>query len=190
LALDRFRLLKIGAETYFVWREIADYGFGRYDPDTYGATNAKALTAINEYDALSYGLDGDIKDILRQAEEIQAAYNTILGTGWKLYATERRATALAERQVALDIKAHVAVRDEYEAAQKLFDQAENSFLAKQYPDAAEFYFRSEFLFAVASGTAAEKRRIAEGAIQEAEAKAADSDETARKAALILEGGAE
>jgi hypothetical protein len=190
LALDMFRLLKIGAETYPVWREIVDYGFGRYDPDPYDAANTGALAVINEYDALSYGIGGDIKEVVRQAEEVQAGYNTVLGTGWKRYAAERQAFAAAERQIALDIKANVAVRNEYGVAQNLYVQAGASFRAEQYLDAAELYFRSEFSFATASGIAAEKRRIAEEAIREAEAKAAVSDETARKAELIFKGGAE
>ncbi|MDR2070912.1 MAG: hypothetical protein LBP81_05815 [Treponema sp.] len=187
LALDMFRLLKTGAETYTVWQEIGDYGFEKYDPGTYGAANTAALAVINGYDALSYAAGGDLAELLRQAEEVQAGYNTVLGTGWKLYAAERRASAGAERQAALALKANVAVRDEYGAAQTLYDRAGTSFQKEVYPEAAELYFRSEFLFAAASGTAAEKRRAAGEALQKAEAKASDSDETARKAAVILEG---
>jgi hypothetical protein len=189
LALDMFRLLKIGADTYAVWREIEDYGFGKYDPDTYDAANTTALAAVDGYDALSYedGDDIDIKAVLVQAEEAQIGYTKVLGTGWKAYASERQASAGAERQVALDLKANVAVRDEYGSAQALYDRAGVSFRQARYPEAAEFYFQAEFLFASAAGTAAEKRRIAEEAILEAEAKAAASDETARKAEAVLEG---
>jgi hypothetical protein len=186
LALDRFRLLRIGAETYAVWREIEDYGFRKYDPGNYDAATASALAAIDGYDALSGGGE-DPKAVLRQAEEAQKGYNTVLGTGWKTYSAERQAAAGAERQIALDFKANVAVKDEYEAAQTLYDRAGTSFRAERYPEAAELYFQAEFLFASAAGTAAEKRRIAEEAIREAETKAAASDETARKAEAVLEG---
>jgi hypothetical protein len=186
LALDMFRLLKTGAETYTVWREIEDYGFGKYDPGAYDAATTAALSAIDGYGALADGGE-DIKAVLRQAEEAQQGYNTVLGSGWKAYSTERQAAAAAERQVALDIKANVAVKDEYNPAQALYDNAGVSFQAEHYPEAAELYFQSEFLFASAAGTAAEKRRIAEEAIREAETKAAASDETARKAEAVLKG---
>ncbi|MDR2741220.1 MAG: hypothetical protein LBB98_03590 [Treponema sp.] len=186
LSLDMFRLLKTGAETYTVWREIEDYGFKKYDPAGYDSATASALAAIDGYDALSGGGE-DIKTVLHQAEEAQKGYNTVLGTGWKTYATERQAAAVAERQVALDLKANVAVKDEYGAAQTLYDRAGISFREQRYPEAAELYFQSEFLFASAAGTAAEKRRIAEEAIREAETKATASDETARRAEAVLEG---
>jgi hypothetical protein len=185
LALDMFRLLKTGADTYTVWREIEDYGFRKYDPDTYDAATTTALAAIDEYDTLPG--NGDTQDVFLRAEEAQAGYNTVLWTGWKTYASERRASAGAERQVALDYKANVAVRDEYSVAQALYDRAGTSFQAETYPEAAELYFQSEFLFASVAGTAAEKRRIAAEALQEAETKAAASDETARKAEAVLEG---
>jgi hypothetical protein len=188
-ALDMFRLLKIGAETYTVWREIEDYGFRKYDPGDYDAATTAALAALDGYDALPGGGE-DIKAVLRQAEEAQQGYNTVLETGWKAYSAERQAAAAAERQVALDLKANVAVKDEYNSAQGLYDRAGVSFRAERYPEAAELYFQSEFLFASAAGTAAEKRRIAEEAIQEAETKAAASDETARKAEAVLEGDTE
>jgi hypothetical protein len=190
LALDMFRLLKMGADTYNVWREIEDYGFGSYDPDNYDAANTAALAALNGYDSLGNDDTADIKDVLLHAEEAQLGYNMVLGNGWKTYASERQVAAGAERQVALDIKANVAVRDDYGAAQGFYDNAGASFRAERYSEAAELYFRSEFLFASAAGTAAEKRRIAEDAIREAEEKKAASDETARKAEEILGGGNE
>jgi hypothetical protein len=183
-ALDMFRLLKIGADTYAVWREIEDYGFGKYDAETYDAATTAALAAIDGYDILS---DGNIQDVFSWAEEAQAGYNTVLWTGWKTYSSERRASAGAERQVALDFKANVAVQDEYGAAQTLYERAGTFFQSEQYPEAAELYFQSEFLFASVAGIAAEKRRVAGEALREAEAKAAASDETARKAEAVLEG---
>jgi hypothetical protein len=188
LALDMFRLLKIGADTYNVWREIEDYGFGSYDPDNYNAANTAALAVLDGYNSLGKGDTADVKVVLLYAGEAQLGYNMVLGNGWKAYASERRTAASAERQVALDVKANVAVRDDYGTAQGFYDNAGASFRAERYPEAAELYFRSEFLFASVAGIAAEKRRIAEDAIREAEEKKAASDETARKAEEVLGGG--
>jgi hypothetical protein len=182
-----FRILKMSAETSNVRREIDDYGFKKYDPDTYDAAIADALTVAEGYDALSYNGGENVKEVLLQAEAVQARFNTMLETGWKRYALERKASAEAERQVALALKVQVAVPGEFETAQASYDQAETLFLANNYKEAAELYFQAEFLFALASGTANGKRKLAEEAIQEAEKKLADSAEVARKAEAILEG---
>jgi hypothetical protein len=190
LALDMFQLLKMIAETNTMRQEIDNYGFRRDDPDTYDAAGAADLAAADGYDALSYNGGENVKEVLLQAEEAQAGFNKVLETGWRRYALERKAAAEAERQAALELKAQVAVQDEFETAQVRYDRAEASFLADSYKEAAELYLEAEFLFAAAAEAANEKRRLAEEAIQEAERKLAASDEIARRAEAILEGNNE
>jgi hypothetical protein len=190
LALDMFRLLKMGAETSTVRREIEDYGFEKYDPDAYDAAGADALAVIGGYDALPHNGGENIQEVLAQAEAVQARFNATLENGWKRYALERQAAAEAERQAALELKVQVAARDEFETAQASYDQAGTFFQADSYKEAAERYIQAEFLFAQASETASGKRRLAEEALREAEKKLADSDEMARKAEAILEGNNE
>jgi hypothetical protein len=187
-ALDMYQILKIGTEAYKARQEIMDYGFGRYDPDNYAAAEDVAFAGLDAFDALAFDDTVDSKDVLLQAEEARLGYNLVLDTGWRSYATERQVSAGAERQNALDFKANVAVRDEYEAAQRLYNQAASSYQAQRYVEAADQYFQVEFLFAAVAETAAQKRRFAEGAIQAAQNRAAASEETARSAEAILEGG--
>jgi hypothetical protein len=188
LALDMFRLLKTGADTYKVWEEIESYDFAKYDASHYDAAMTAALAALDGYDALSGGGTGDNAELFRNAEEAQTGFNTVLATAWRTYAAERQAAAGVERQKALDLKANVAVRDDYGNAQALYDQAQTSFRATRYTEAAATYFRAEFLFAAAAETAAEKRRLAEATIREAEDKNISSDETARQAEVVIRGG--
>jgi hypothetical protein len=188
LALDMFRLLKTGADTYNVWQEIEDYGFGKYDTPHYNAATTAALAVLDGYAALPGDGTVDNKKLFLDAGEAQTGFNTVLATGWRTYATERQEAAGAERRNALDLKANIAVRDDYGSAQTLFDQAGASFRSARYPEAAESYFRAEFLFATVAETAAEKRRLAEAAIREAENKNAASDETARQAEVVIRGG--
>ncbi|MDR0378268.1 MAG: hypothetical protein LBH70_10805 [Spirochaetaceae bacterium] len=187
LALNMFQLLKTGAETYVVWREIEDYGFGEYDPDTYDAAQAAAAAAFDGYDALPYDDEADINEIFLQAETAQTEYNGVLQTGWKSCSAESQAAASAARQAALDIKADVAVRNEYETAQTLYDQAETSLQEERYPEAVDEYVQSATLFSAAATSAAEKRQAAEQMIQEAQAKTAASDEILRQAEAMLGG---
>jgi hypothetical protein len=187
-ALDMYQILKIGTEAYKARQEIMDYGFGRYDPDNYAAAEEVAFAGLDAYDALAFDDTVDVKDVLLQAEEARLGYNLVLDTGWRSYATERQASAGAERQNALDLKANVAVRNDYEAAQRLYNQATNSYQAQRYVEAADLYFQVEFLFAAVAETAEQKRRLAEDAIRTAQDRAATSEETARSAEVILEGG--
>jgi hypothetical protein len=188
LALDMFRVLKTGADTCNVWQEIESYGLGKYDTPHYAAAAAAARAALDGYDALPGDGTVNNEELFRNVEEAHAGFNTVLAAGWRAYATERQAAAGAERRNALELKANIAVRDGYVSAQTLFDQAGAAFRSARYPEAAESYFRAEFLFAAAAGTAVEKRRLAEAAIREAEDKNAASDETARQAELVIRGG--
>jgi hypothetical protein len=187
-ALDMYRILKIGTEAYKARQEIMDYGFGKYDPDNYAAAEEVLLAGLDAYDALAFDDTVDTKDVLLQAEEARLGYNLVLDTGWRSYATERQASASAERQNALDLKANIAVRDDYDAAQGLYSQAASAYQAQRYVEAADLYFQAEFSFAVVAGSAAQKRRLAEEAIRAAQDKAVASEETARSAEVILEGG--
>jgi hypothetical protein len=191
-AWGMYQIMKIGTEAYKARQEILDYGFVKYDPDNYAVTEETAFAGLDIYDALVLVDTMDVltsgEDLLLQAEEVRLGYNLVLDTGWRSYATERQASAGAERQNALDFKANVAVRVEYNAAQELYNRAASSYQAQHYAEAADLYFQAEFSFAASAGTAAQKRGLAEDAIQTAQDRAATSEATARSAEVILEGG--
>ncbi|MDR3146458.1 MAG: hypothetical protein LBU21_09280, partial [Treponema sp.] len=181
-AIDMYRILKTGAEAYHTRLEIEDWGFDRYDADTYARADAASLEAMNAYDSSA------VDDALINAEQALLLYETVLSTGWERYTGERRAAAGAERQAALDLKADVAVKGDFSAAQELYNRAETLFRAASYAEASELYSGAEGRFTAVRGIAAEKRRLAEEAIRRAEEKALASDEAARNAETILEGG--
>jgi HEPN domain-containing protein len=184
LAVELFNALKTGAEAYAVREEIDDYDFVKYDPENYRLGDDSGGRALDAYDALA------AEEALDAAGEALLRYNLVLRRGWETYAGERRALAGTERRAALDLKANVAVKADFDAAAGLYNQGETAFRAERYPEAVDFYFQSEYLFVVVGRTAAEKRRIAEEAIKTAEERTAASEETARNAEMILEGGAE
>jgi HEPN domain-containing protein len=182
LAVELFNTLKTGAGAYQAREEIDTRGFIKYDPDNYALAEESGGLALTAYDALS------AEDAKSAAEEALLRYNLVLAKGWESYASERRTLAATERQAALDLKANVAVKDDFDAAAGIYNQAETAFRAQRYSEAVDFYFQSEYMFAVICGTAAEKRRIAEDAIKRAEDRAAASEETARNAESFLGGG--
>ncbi|MDR3166885.1 MAG: hypothetical protein LBT93_02990 [Treponema sp.] len=183
LALDMYRLLKTGAAAYHIRQEIVRRDFIPYDPHNFDKADEAGLAAIAAYEA------GQTAGLQDKAKDIQSLYALVLKTGWISFATERGAAASAERQAALDAKANVAVRKDFDAAAVLYNQAEGFFKAENYIEAAGLYVQAEYQFADTVKNAIEKRRAAETAIKLAEEKMVESDENARKAELIIEGGA-
>jgi hypothetical protein len=183
-ALAQYQTLKAGAGAYLVREEIVDLEFIPYDPENFDKADAVGQAAIDNYDL------GNFEAARDEADEAHLRYNLALETGWLSYAAEKGASAGVERQNALDLKANVAVRDLFNEAETLYNQAAASLRAENYKDAAVLYTDSEARFIVSGQAAEEKRRLAEDAIKEAEEKVAESDETARKAEVFIEGGAQ
>jgi hypothetical protein len=182
-ARDRYQALKIGADAYLTRKDIVVRDFVGYDSENFNKADEIGRAAVNDYHS------GNIEQARDGAEEAGLRYNLVLRTGWASYAAARGAAAGVERQKALDLKANVAVREEFNIAADIYSQAGASLQAEKYEEAAVLYTQSEARFIVISQTAAEKRQEAEEALQAAEQKMRESDETARRAELILEGGA-
>jgi hypothetical protein len=184
-ARDMYAVIETGVNAYKVRLEIEDRGFVRYDPSAIEATDAMAVSALDKYKA-----DGSIASARNSAADALSRYSQSLAKAKESNAADAGAAAAAERQRALDIKANVAVRQDYDAANAIFTRAASSYRARQYDDAANLYFEARSLFESAAQTARVKRQAAEDALRAAETKMAESDGNARSAELILEGGAQ
>ncbi|MDR2766829.1 MAG: hypothetical protein LBB82_00720 [Treponema sp.] len=174
-AIARFKTLTIGTQAYNIREQIEFYNFERYDPETFTRTDDLALAAIDAYDG------DDIETALNTAEECLVRYAVIFNAGMKSYAGERRAAADTERRFSLEKKANVAVKDDFAAAQNVFDLAEEVFRKEGYMEASRLYFQAEFAFAEVAAAAERKRLLAEDAIKKAEESTAASGNTARNA---------
>jgi hypothetical protein len=183
-ALDRYRSLAAGAEGYHVREEIVRRDFAGFDADNFDRGDAALREAAGAFEA------GAPAEALRGAEESKLRYTQALRNGWAAYAAQLQALARRERQNALDAKANMAVKEEFAGVERIYNQAETSFRAEGYEDAAGLYIRSEAGYVAVAQTAREKRRIAEAAILAAEQKLAESESVVREAEAILEGGAE
>jgi hypothetical protein len=180
--LVMYQALKTGADAYVTRQVITGRNFTGYDPENFDKADAAGLAAVNDYDT------GNTEQAKAEAEEAGLRYNLVLKTAWIAYTAEKKASAGLQRQNALDLKANIAVRDDYNAAAQVFNQAEALLKTEEYEEASGLYEQSESGFVKVGRTAVEKRRIAEEAIRAAEEKMIESDETAKKAEIILEGG--
>jgi len=96
--------------------------------------------------------------------------------------------ASTERQTAIDHKANMAVRREFFTAEALFNQANAAYNEQSYKEAATLYEECMIVFKMTTQLVLEMQRVAEEAIKMADRKAAESDNAARNAETILQGG--
>jgi hypothetical protein len=183
-ALDRYRSLKTGLEAYHIREEIEQRDFAGFDQTNFDRGDQILLAAADAYEGEA------VKDALSGAGESKTIYDSVLKTGWAAYATQLRGLAQRERQNALDAKANVAVREDFTRVDQIYNQAESSYNSKIYNNAVDLYIRAEAGFVETALAAEEKRRIAQAAIEAAERKLVESENTAEEAEKILEGDEE
>jgi tetratricopeptide (TPR) repeat protein len=159
--------LKTAVEAYRLREEIA-LDAVNMDPIAFWRTDEIGLAAIDKWDA------GDFDGAKADAEAALLGY-TVTG-------------AVVERQKALDARADVAVRLEFDVAQLLYDRAAQAYRRQDYNEAIRLYSESLYLFRQAARTADNRRLSAEEALRRAAQRLLESDETARNADAILEGG--
>jgi len=173
--------------TYNAWlarREIEEMDFISYDPDNFERAGEILNDAMTAYAAENYTL------AYENANEALNRYNLVLSAGWAAHAEQYAARAATARQAALDVKADIAVRNLFSEADSIYKTAVSAMDAQKYGDAAKQFHTSEGMFVTAKESTLEKRGIAAQTIEEANKKIEESDETARLAELIIEGGAE
>ncbi|GHU08882.1 hypothetical protein FACS1894151_05590 [Spirochaetia bacterium] len=174
-------ILKTGTDAYKVRQDIVDQDFVRFDESNFDRADEAGLAALGAY-------DNDNIAAQDYADEALLRYHLAFATGWASYSGERRRFAADERQNALNQKANIAVRSDYDKVSAIYIEAESAYQSGRYEEAAELYFNAEYQFVLVQAAAVEKRIRAEDAIRAAEEQIAASDETARNAEILLEGG--
>ena len=181
-AYDMYTIYKIGLDAYKLRMEIVDNGLELYVASDIGLADDVAWSAIDDYEA------GNYYDAVDKANEALLIYDAALKTAWESYASDKRVAASGERQKALDLKANVAVRDDFNSAENVYNRANAAFRGQRYSEAGPLYADCASMFEVVAWVALEKRQAAEAALTKANERVMESDETARNAERILEGG--
>jgi len=107
---------------------------------------------------------------------------------FEAYADSIAADAAAARQKALNYKANVAVKPDFDAADAIYNKARTAYNSQTYDESGRLFFDSTSMFNAAADAAIEKQQKAEEALKRADQKMADSDEAAKNAELLLQGG--
>jgi len=183
-ALMMYQTLTNAYNAWLARNEIEEREFETYDPENFERAGEILSAAFDDYGKADYASAYD------NAMEALDRYNLVLSAGWAAHAEYYAALAAAARQAAVDVKADVAVRDVFTEADTSYKNGITAKDNEKYADAAKQFFEAEGLFVLAHTATLEKRGIAAQTIEEANKKIEESDETARLAELILEGGAE
>jgi hypothetical protein len=95
--------------------------------------------AEGRYGAAQSLLASDAKASSDAVDEANLRYGLVWQNALEFYAGERRSASEDEDKRALDLKANVAVKDEYAAARALYDEAEAKAAEKDFDTSAGLY---------------------------------------------------
>ncbi|MCL2069487.1 MAG: hypothetical protein FWH19_00690 [Treponema sp.] len=183
-ALTIYDAIKAGLDALRMREEIENRGFEEYDRASFEAGNSALLAGRDQYSAGNY--DG----ALNSAKAALAAYGQTLRAAMLEHIGDIRSEASAERQRALDARANVAAREEFEPGDFLYTRANAELQRQNIADAGMLFFESIPRFTASIQLAMERRLAAEEALRRADQRVAESDEIARQAEdlLIEQGG--
>jgi hypothetical protein len=178
-AYDRYVVLETIAAAYALKQEADTYDFITYDPDNYEAGADAGNRAVDLLD------QGSLADAKTSAGEAVDRFNLVLENGWIGYTNERSATAQSWRQAALEAKANMAARNEYQNADRTYSEAHVALRAGEFQEAADLFEKSGILFRQSRDLAVEKRVRAEEAIRQAEQQVSESESKAKDAQALI-----
>jgi len=181
-ALSMYEILKLGFNAFEVREIIAERNFEEYDPRNVETADDTLRAAADDYSAKNFAGARD------KIEAARLRYNLVLRTAWESYAADKAAEAADDRQEALNIRANIASRQEFNTAQDAFNRANTAFRSQRFDEAAIGFEDSIKQFASVITLTRAKRAAAEQALERANQRMAESDEKARNAEIILEGG--
>jgi hypothetical protein len=180
-AWDRYHVLETLSYAHEKQAEADEYDFFSMDPDNYKLAAEAGNKAVDLYD------EGKIAESQAQATEALDRFRLVIRNGWSATVEEKASSARDLRTASQEIKANVAVRSEYNAAESVYNQAHVAWRAEKYTEAMDLFEQSEELFGVAYDKALEKRNVAEEALRRTEQKLAESEEKAQNAEDIIGG---
>ncbi len=169
-------------------QKVDGYGLATYDPDDYAA-GVKDLQAGQD----TYGKDNDASRTSLQAAI--TAFNAVLTKGGALLMDKQQAQTEASKKAADDLKASVAVKDDYAQANVVYQRALQEKSAADIENAGKDFSQSGDMFDAVAKVAQQKKDAAEQALKDAQAggsasekKAADAQQNLKDEGFTVPGG--
>jgi hypothetical protein len=162
---------------------IADKDYAQWDSGNY-------QLADNKYQAedgfWASGNEADRASGVEALDETILRFNLVIQKGREMGVSVVKDKTDQAKQRSEDIKADVAVKDLYDAAQQLYDAASGQLAAKDYDGATDSYSKASDAFDAAYQAAAVKRANAEEAMKAADEATAESQRKAEEADPLLQ----
>jgi hypothetical protein len=168
----RYGLLQTEAVALSLKDEIIANKFDRFDPDALGAADESLTAAETAYAA------NDLDAAQSAADDALAKYQQVLANGWKSYAGEQQPRAEAARTDALAIHADIALKDDFDVADAVYNQGAADYDAESYPAAADSFVKVQPMFAALAKTASDQQKNAATTLQAAQRVVAASQKKA------------
>ena len=160
---------------------VTEFGLDRYEADAFKKAEASFKDGEAAYD----------KDNAKSRTAFQQAitgYRQVLDGGFPALTAERKKDADDAKAEADAVKAGVAVKADYNAAQGLYKQAGDAEKDKDYPKSLDLYEQSRAKFAAAAQTARQLKARAESSIEEVKDELATAEQQAEEAEKVREEG--
>lgn len=160
---------------------VTQFGLDRYEADAF----KKAEASFKDGEAAYEKDNAKSRTAFKQAI---AGYQKVLDGGFPALTAERKKDADEAKAEADAVKAGVAVKADYNAAQGLYKQAGDAEKAKDYPKSLDLYEQSRAKFAAAAQTARQLKARAESSIEEVKDELATAEQQAEEAEKVREEG--
>ncbi|MCL1812311.1 MAG: hypothetical protein FWG29_02175 [Treponema sp.] len=180
-AQARYQILETLALARTKQEEADENNFFSVDPDNYILAAEAGNDAVDLYDK------GELAKAQAEATTAYNGFREVIKNAWLEPVEEKTSMAREARTTAQDIKADVAARSDFAAAESVYNQAHVALRAEKYAEALELFEESDRLYEIAYNNALDKRRIAEEALRRADAKLAESEDFAQYVDDIIGG---
>jgi len=159
-------------------QQVDDLGLGPYDQNDYDAAN-KDFQAGQD----AYGKDNAASK--KSLDSAITGYNAVLDTGGAQYLAQKQSDAEASKKAADDLKASVAVKDDYAAANDTYQRALKEKDAKDIQNAGKDFASAKDEFDAVAKTAQQKKDAAQQAMQDAQSGESTSQQKADESEKAL-----
>jgi hypothetical protein len=159
-------------------QKVDAYNLGSLDAEDYDA-GVKALQAGQD----AYGKDNDAARVSLQASI--ASFKAVLAKGGALYLGQEQQKTEVSKKAADDLKASVAVKDDYAGAMTVYERALKEKDAQDIDNASQDFGQAQKMFDAVAVTAQKKKTDAESALSDARKGGADAEKKASDAQQAL-----
>jgi hypothetical protein len=175
---------RIGTSGYAAWDQgnyqTAEAKYAAEDKNFAGLGAAAAADLATDAKTIAAGIDSLDEAILR--------YNFVIEKGRQGICLQKKQATDSSKQKAEDMKANVAVKDDYAAAKASYDAGLSALAAGNYEAAGDKFEAATAAFNTAYSLAAQKRAAAEQAMKDAAAAAESSLKKAQDADPTVQAG--